>query len=567
MLTILRNGMLMWALVTTTFTCASAGQYRLAWDAPIFNTDGSAITNLAGYRILYGTASQDYTSQIDIGLINDYTVSNLADGQRYYFAVCSVNSSAVYSAPSPELIGDVAPAAVPASLAVSTQVVEMSTLCGSNPGAGSLLVWNRGGGTLSYTLSSSVAWLSVLPLSGTSTGECDTILLAPTCASLPAGTYSAAIAVQSSGASTESATVQVNLSIYNRYYRDADRDGFGNDAVTTLACTTPSGYTSQGGDCNDSSASVNPAAGELLNGIDDNCNGLVDEGLDVPVAAMDFDGDVRTDPTVFLPSTGAWFVHGSDGADLQKVLGTAATFTTPEDYDGDMVTDFAVYAPLTGTWTVFDSSTGLVRQRTQGGAASLPVPADYDGDGAADFAVFNTNTFEWAFILTGGGTRAPVKLGTAGVVPAPADYDGDGRADLAVYAPSTRRWTVVQSSNGISNQYKLSSSIGLPSPADYDADGKVDMAEYDYAAGVLRVRNSTTGRVTQWKSGLKNNVPVPGDYDGDGAADLAVFNPAKGLWTIDLSQGASYTLQLGGSGWRPAHAAYAINRQVLSLNY
>jgi hypothetical protein len=65
----------------------------------------------------------------------------------------------------------------------------------------------------------------------------------------------------------------------NVFYRDADADGYGNPALTTLACFAPSGYVSDNTDCNDTLAAVNPGAMEICNnGIDDDCDGLVDEG-------------------------------------------------------------------------------------------------------------------------------------------------------------------------------------------------------------------------------------------------------------------------------------------------
>ena len=62
------------------------------------------------------------------------------------------------------------------------------------------------------------------------------------------------------------------------YYRDLDGDGYGNANVLALACTQPAGYASNSTDCSDSNAAVHPGATEVCNGIDDNCNGSIDEG-------------------------------------------------------------------------------------------------------------------------------------------------------------------------------------------------------------------------------------------------------------------------------------------------
>ncbi|MCZ7684820.1 MAG: MopE-related protein [Sandaracinaceae bacterium] len=61
------------------------------------------------------------------------------------------------------------------------------------------------------------------------------------------------------------------------YYRDADGDLYGDAADSTEACAQPEGYVASMGDCDDSSASVHPAAPESCNELDDDCDTSVDE--------------------------------------------------------------------------------------------------------------------------------------------------------------------------------------------------------------------------------------------------------------------------------------------------
>lgn len=74
------------------------------------------------------------------------------------------------------------------------------------------------------------------------------------------------------------------------FYRDADGDGYGTTLSTTQACQPPAGYVTSSSDCNDSNASVNPAASEVCDGVDQNCNGNVDEGKKTTFY-RDADGD------------------------------------------------------------------------------------------------------------------------------------------------------------------------------------------------------------------------------------------------------------------------------------
>lgn len=65
------------------------------------------------------------------------------------------------------------------------------------------------------------------------------------------------------------------------WYRDADGDGFGTANETVIACSAPFGFVVNSIDCDDGDPNINPAAPEACNTIDDDCDGQVDEGLDV----------------------------------------------------------------------------------------------------------------------------------------------------------------------------------------------------------------------------------------------------------------------------------------------
>jgi hypothetical protein len=74
------------------------GVATLDWLPPTENSDGSALTNLAGYTVYYGTSSESLTQSIKVtnpGL-TAYTVTNLSTG-TWYFAVTSYSSTGVES--------------------------------------------------------------------------------------------------------------------------------------------------------------------------------------------------------------------------------------------------------------------------------------------------------------------------------------------------------------------------------------------------------------------------------------------------------------------------------------
>jgi hypothetical protein len=74
-----------------TVTQASLGSATLSWTPPTQNTDGTALTNLSGYRIYYGTSAGDMSHLINISNISvsTYVVENLSPA-TWYFAVKAV---------------------------------------------------------------------------------------------------------------------------------------------------------------------------------------------------------------------------------------------------------------------------------------------------------------------------------------------------------------------------------------------------------------------------------------------------------------------------------------------
>lgn len=74
------------------------------------------------------------------------------------------------------------------------------------------------------------------------------------------------------------------------WFEDADADGFGSPLVTVDACAAPEGFTGDDGDCDDRDAAVSPDAEEVCNGVDDDCDDVVDEDL-LTVYYIDADGD------------------------------------------------------------------------------------------------------------------------------------------------------------------------------------------------------------------------------------------------------------------------------------
>lgn len=148
----------------------------------------------------------------------------------------------------------------------------------------------------------------------------------------------------------------------NIFYADNDDDGYGDITNTTLACFAPDGYVAVAGDCDDNNMNINPGASESCNGIDDNCNGFIDEGV-LNTYYADSDGDTYGDPSV--STTGC---------------------TAPVGYvgnDGDCDDDNSAINPAAAEQcnNIDDNCDGNIDE----GLPQNTFYADADGDGFGDF--------------------------------------------------------------------------------------------------------------------------------------------------------------------------------------
>lgn len=245
---------------------------------------------------------------------------------------------------------------------------------------------------------------------------------------------------------------------------------------------------------------------------------------------FDFDGDGKSDISVFRPSDNKWYILYSSTNSIAEIEFSLPTDKlVPTDYDGDGRTDIANFRD--GDWRVLDGS-GDVHW---GQAGDVPVPGDYDGDGRADRTVFRQGS--WYSLRTRDGMIG-FQFGISTDKPVPEDYDGDGKFDAAIYRDGA--WYMRNSTAGVTG-IAFGLSTDRPVPADYDGDGKADVAVY--RDGTWYILGSTSGfQVAQF--GLPTDIPVPADYDGDAKADIAVYR--DGVWYMLRSSDGGFAFQYFG---------------------
>jgi hypothetical protein len=90
------------SLLLLSVSFGYTGQATLSWNAPTTNEDGTPLTDLAGYKVYYGTATGNYTKNIDVGNVNTFSITGLQTG-TYYFVATAYNTAKLESSYSNEV--------------------------------------------------------------------------------------------------------------------------------------------------------------------------------------------------------------------------------------------------------------------------------------------------------------------------------------------------------------------------------------------------------------------------------------------------------------------------------
>ncbi len=130
------------------------------------------------------------------------------------------------------------------------------------------------------------------------------------------------------------------------WYKDADADGFGDAQQVLYAANQPVNYTSTTGDCADNNPSIYPGAPEICNGLDDNCDGKVDN---IPVLAQCKSGIVvslQQQGKIVLSPTAIW-----QQPTPSSCYDNWTTFVlNPSDFDCSDIGTNAVTLTITDIW-------------------------------------------------------------------------------------------------------------------------------------------------------------------------------------------------------------------------
>ncbi|HUR98636.1 MAG TPA: choice-of-anchor J domain-containing protein [Pyrinomonadaceae bacterium] len=296
-------------------------------------------------------------------------------------------------------------------------------------------------------------------------------------------------------------------------------------------------------------------------------------------AALDYDGDHRTDYTVVRNVGGGsggqvnWYIQpSSGGATRVYAWGISTDFFVSGDFDGDGKDDVTVYRPSTPGNSLFYilNSTGFTLTTINLGQTGddPTIVNDYNGDGKDDAAVYRGGASAgqqsyWFYKTSAGDVVHYVPWGSNGDFPNPGDFDGDGKADYQIQRNSGTGqgyFMTLLATGAQQAPFIFGTSSDLLLPGDYDGDGKTDVCVARGSGGQIiwtyrRSIDGVSGPWTPW--GLSaSDFPTQGDYDGDGRTDMAVWRPnadptQTGFWVRNVATGAASFVHLGQQGDYP----------------
>jgi hypothetical protein len=353
-----------------------------------------------------------------------------------------VNNGLVYFSPSPRMI-------------LNKHATTVRALRGA-PSSSTLRVSNPGIGTVTWTASVNVPWLTVSPANGQSSA------LSPGMLTITSGP--AFVGRRSATVTLRSTSVDLTMTT--------------TVAVTVVCCQPKSDYD---GDSADDLVLFRPSNGNWMmrtssTGFTSGPSLAFGAPTDKPVPG-DYDGDGRIDMAVYRPSNGIWYViYAATGVMVQLQWGIDTDVPMPADFTGDGRTDLCVWRPSNGVWYIYDLATASFTSRQWGISTDIPLTGDYDGDGLADVAAFRPANGYWYVFFSSNQIYAVYQWGVSTDIPVPADYNGDGRTDLAVYRPSNGNWFVYDLTLNNYASYQWGVPTDIPAPKDYDGDGRTDLA-------------------------------------------------------------------------------------------
>lgn len=230
------------------------------------------------------------------------------------------------------------------------------------------------------------------------------------------------------------------------WYADDDMDGYGDEFNAITACDQPEGYVADDQDCNDYSDQAFPGGIDLLDGLDNDCDGHRDwvDLSDVEAKLVGTSSNALTGYTVL----GLGDIDGDSYDDI------AIGATNESNIQGTQAgATYVVHGPISGSTSLGNANATILGETAEAYAGRSLTSCDFDGDGYMDIALgaWGDSTYDndaGAVYITYGPFPASSTVADARLVGesesdfagwtvgCAGDVDADGNDDLLVSAPN-----------------------------------------------------------------------------------------------------------------------------------
>lgn len=418
-------------------------------------------------------------------------------------------------------------------------------------------VWNNSAspaGVMRYTLATNVNWITLSPVSGTSSGEHHTVTVSFSSSGLAAGTHTGAVTLTAVDDATgdpavgSPLTIAAKVTVRRRAVLSADTDTLTNAVLENCTITNAEAFHIWNGSETPRSGlryaissypdflQLSPASGALTN----ETNAITAVWAAGSRSAGTYTGSIVVDGTDVMT--------GSPASGAPKIISVQMTVLsrTPSNLEKPYIsgTPFIgqTLSANNGLWQNGDRLTFSYQWQTANNSSGAGL-AGISGATASNHVVASSEKGKYMRIAVTATDNNPTPLSATAysdfaakskIKAAPGDFNSDGIADLWFFDPSTGMWRASFGANSFA-EGQFGSAGMTAVPGDYNGDGIMDLGLYDPAHAMWYVLYLPSGPSLSGSmfGGLAEETlatPVPADYDGDGQTDIALY--WQGYWAV-----------------------------------
>ena len=543
----------------------------LNWTPPTTNTDGTPLTDLAGYKLYYGTSSGNYGSPIDVNNVTTYTISNLTVGS-YYFVVTAYDLSGNESDYSNEVVKSEQGTADTTKPTVSTFTIPTTATSLTVPISSFIATDNVAVTGFIVTESSTApsataaGWSATVPASytATSAGAHTLYAYAKDAAGNVSTGKNASVTITITTSDTTKPTVNTftipatatSLTVPISNFTATDNVAVTGFIVTESSsapsataagwsATVPTSYTATSAGAHTLYAYAKDAAGNVSTG----------KSASVTITITTSDTTKPTVNTFTIPATATSLtVPISNFTATDNVAVTGFIVTESSSAPSATAAGWSATVPTSYTATSAGAHTLYAYAKDAAGNVSTGKSANVTINIASSNTTSSIGVFRngmWYLDTNATNTwnasaDTTVSFGMAGDIPVLGDWNGSGTTKIGVFRKGV--WYLDTSGSntwnaGVDTAVSFGMAGDIPVVGDWNGSGTTKIGVFRNGMWYLDTNGNNAwnpGVDAAVSFGMPGDIPVVGDWNGSGTTKIGVFR--NGIWYLDTN---------GNNVWNP----------------